>query len=190
MAARTLNARQRLFVRELVWSDPPVSQAEAARRAGFKDKESAHAGYQLLRRAQVRAEYEKQLAEREELVKLRALRVAEETERLATVDIGDAFDAKGGLLPIGSGFLGPDGKPLRMPEQVRRAIASIEVETRYEGRGEEAEAYTVTKVKLHDKRAAQELFLKFSGKLKDKVEHDVAPGGTVQISINGIVKES
>jgi hypothetical protein len=46
------------------------------------------------------------------------------------------------------------------------------------------------KIKFHDPTPAARLFLQWAGKLKDKVEHDVAAGGTVQISINGIVKES
>lgn len=180
MAARTLNARQRLFVRELVWSDPPVSQAEAARRAGFKDKESAHAGYQLLRRPHVRAEYERQLAEREELVKLRALATAERQHALSMSKPTDILDADGKLQPFE-----------QWPETAKVAVAAIEVEDLYEGGGEEREHISVLrKIKFHDPTPAARLFLQWAGKLKDKVEHDVAPGGTVQISINGIVKES
>jgi hypothetical protein len=92
---------------------------------------------------------------------------AEEIFVMARADIGDAFDgreAAPGLRRL------KDAKGrLRMPS-IRRAISSIEVETRYDGKGEDAEEYTVTKIKLHDKGINAERILKFAGKLKDKVE--------------------
>lgn len=171
MARKPVNVRA--FVHEYVWGEHAGNATDCARVAGLckgNRKSQAQYGCRLLRKPGVRELVDKELAEKELLLKQKALRVAEETFALATVDIGDAFGAEGELLPVGSGFLAKDGKPLRMPAAVRRSIASIEVETRQEGRGEDAETYVVTKLKLHDKRAAQELFLKYSGKLKDKVE--------------------
>ena len=55
-------------------------------------------------------------------------RVLEEFGRIAFLDIGEAFDEQGNLLPI-----------RQMPEGVRRAISGIEYEDIFSGRGEDRE---------------------------------------------------
>jgi phage terminase small subunit len=163
-----LTTRQRVFIKKLVWSDPPITQAEAARQAGYEDKDASHAGYQLLKRPQVKAAYERQLAQREELIKLDALRIAEETKSQALANLSAVLDADGNLAPFKD-----------WPDEVKRSLQKIEVEDLHEGSGEDRRHIGVLrKIWLHDKRASQELFLKWAGKLKDKLELE-APGLTL-----------
>lgn len=61
-----------------------------------------------------------------EALGLTPARILLELGRIALADIGQAFDAEGRLLPLHE-----------MPEDVRRAIAAIEVEEIFTGRGED-----------------------------------------------------
>lgn len=171
-----------LFV-VLYLGDAKFVAAEAARQAGYSEKTAGQQGSRLLLHPEVREAINKALAEKEDLIKLRAARVAEETYGQAVIDMGDAYDSEGKLLPLGAGFKDAQGNDLRMPESIRRAIASVEYETRREGGGEDVEVYTVTKIKLHDKRASQELFLRYAGKLKDRLEMTGKDGGPVIVEV-------
>lgn len=177
----TLTAKQAVFVAEYLVD---FNATAAATRAGYSAKTAMQQGSRLLKVPKIHDAVKAALADREAEIKLRAARVAEETYGQAVVDLGDAVDADGKLLPLGSGLKDAAGKELRMPASVRRAIASVEIETRTEGRGEDAESYTVTKIKLHDKRASQELFLKYAGKLSDKVELTGNDGAPINVTFN------
>jgi phage terminase small subunit len=159
---RVTSPRVKRFVWEYVWGEHAGNGAHCALAAGFGKKLGMARRYawQILRKPNVKALVEAQAAEKESLLKQKAVRTAEETYRLATVDPKDLIGKDGNLLPLH-----------KMPADARRAIASIEVEEVWEGHGEDREQTGLLhKVKLHDKRAAQELFLKYAGKLKDKVE--------------------
>jgi phage terminase small subunit len=135
-------------------------RSECMRLAGYKPSGAGTGAYQTQRIPKVKAAIEKELAEKEELVKLRALRWVDELERIALMDPTKLFDANGELLSIG-----------QMPEDARRAIAAIDIEAIYEGGGrEKIQTGEVRKFKLHDKKGCLELLLKWAGKLKDKVE--------------------
>ncbi|HEX4386045.1 MAG TPA: terminase small subunit [Myxococcales bacterium] len=177
----TLTAKQAVFVAEYLVD---FNATAAATRAGYSAKTAMQQGSRLLKVPKIREAVQAALAEREQLLKERAVRVLEETYGQAVVDLGDAVDADGKLLPLGSGFKDAAGKELRMPAAVRRAIASVEIETRTEGRGEDAESYTVTKIKLHDKKASQELFLRAAGKLRNKVELTGKEGAPISVTFN------
>jgi phage terminase small subunit len=155
--------RVKRFVAEYVWGANAGKPLPCALAAGYGAGSKRHASttaYELSRRPGVRALIAAEQAERERALKDRFLAVAEETYRLATVDIGVLFGEGGALLPLAG-----------MPEDARRAIASIEVEELFEGAGGERTQIGVTrKIKIHDKRAAQDLFLKFAGKLKEQVQ--------------------
>jgi phage terminase small subunit len=151
--AKKLNARQRIFVQEYVWGQSAGVGADCARIAGFKDKEPDHAAYQVLRKPHVRAAVEAGFKEKEELVKLRSLRWVAELERIALMDPEKLFDKDGNLLSVSA-----------MSEDARRCIAAIDVEAMYEGGGRERiQTGEVRKFKLHDKKGALELLLKWAG---------------------------
>jgi len=79
--------------------------------------------------------------------------VLEEFGHLAFLDVGDAFDENGNLLPI-----------KQMPEGVRRAISGIEYEDVFSGRGEERECTgRIAKVKFVDKKGALDSIAKHLG---------------------------
>jgi phage terminase small subunit len=159
--ARKLNARQRLFVQasRLERSGHHKRRVRHASRA-TTTPDAGHAAYQLLRKPHVLAEYERQLEEKEKLVKLEGLQQAQETALQGRARLGDVLDADGNLRPFKD-----------WPLEVKASLAQIEVEDLHEGSGaERTHIGVLRKIKLHDKRASQELFLKWAGKLKDRVE--------------------
>jgi len=96
-------------------------------------------------------------------------KVLRELYKLATVDIRQAFDEQGNLKPIKD-----------LPEDVARAIASIESFEEYSGRGDKREPVGFTrKIKLSDKIRALELLGKYLKMFTDKVEHTTPEGGSV-----------
>jgi hypothetical protein len=85
--------------------------------------------------------------------------VLRELLRFALLDVGQAFGADGRLLPLQD-----------MPEDVRRAIAGVEVEELFEGRGEDRKQVGwVRKVKFWDKPRGLELLGKHLGMFADKL---------------------
>lgn len=137
-----------------------LNASAAAGRAGHKAKRLDQAGYAMLRNAEVAAAVQAAQAKRAERTAITADVVLGELLRLARVDIGAAFAEDGTL------------KPLRdIPEDVRRAIAGVEVDELFEGRGRDRKQLGYTrKVKFWDKARALELLARHLGLLKDKVE--------------------
>ncbi len=78
--------------------------------------------------------------------------VLAEVARLGLSDAGALFDACGDLLPIKD-----------LPIEIRACIASVEIDDRIEGAGDNARAYRVKKVKLWDKNSALEKLMKHLG---------------------------
>lgn len=183
---RAATPKEREFVVEYIWGEDAGNGGACAEKVGFcHDRASARRyAHTLLRRPHIAALRDAEATEKERQLKAKAVLAAEEIFTLARADIGDAFDENGKLLPVCDGITDGKGGILRMPASIRRAISSIEVETRQEGHGEDAESYTVTKIKLHDKGINAERILKFAGKLKDKLE--IESQEPISITINGI----
>jgi len=115
---------------------------EAARHAGYSEG-TAKYGIKLMRNPRV-IELLGQRAERAaNVAELSADKWAKEMASIAHFDPGELYDGDGNLIPL------PD-----LPEHVRRAIGSIDIETRMEGKGDEAVPVTTTKVKVWDKNVA------------------------------------
>jgi phage terminase small subunit len=163
-----LNDKQRVYVAEYLRKLNGTAAAEAA---GFSKKSAEDRSKDLQRNPKVRAAIEHGLAEREQECKDKAVEAMEHAYCLATVDIGDLYDAEGNLLPLH-----------QMPKAARVAIASIEVEfeTKIQSsrneQGQIVETFfrvpKAAKIRLHDKRASAELLMKYAGKLKERVELD------------------
>jgi phage terminase small subunit len=139
-----------------------LNASAAAGRAGLKGKRLDQAGYALLRKAEVQAAVQALQAKRSERTAITADVVLGELLRIARSDLGAAFDDNGQLKPL-----------KEIPEDVRRAIASVETETRQEvvaGSDDEAERITVRKIKFWDKTRSLELLARHLGLLKDKLE--------------------
>ncbi|MFO0467326.1 MAG: terminase small subunit [bacterium] len=88
---------------------------------------------------------------------------------MADTDISQAYDKETNTLL----------KVHDMPESIRRAIASIEVEELFDGRGDDRRQIgVVTKVKLWDRNKSVETLARSLKMLTDKVEH----GGKVTLA--------
>jgi phage terminase small subunit len=155
---KPLTPRQALFVAEYL---KDLNATKAAIRAGYSAASAHSCGPRLLENADVATAIASAIERRSQRVEIKADDILRELYRLATVDLGGAIDqATGRLLPLHE-----------MPEDVRRAISSIETEELWEGRGEDRERLgDLVKVKFWDKKAALELLGKHVGIFVDRSE--------------------
>lgn len=154
---RPLTDMQELFCKEYLVD---LNATEAAKRAKYSEKTAAEQGYQLLQKPSVRARVLELMDARAKRVETKSDRVLEELERIGTSDLIHAFADNNTLLPLKD-----------MPEDMRRAIASIEVDEIFEGSGESRTWVGYTKkVKLWPKDRGLELTGKHLKLFTDKVE--------------------
>jgi len=167
MPKGSLPPRQRRFVQEYLVD---LNATQAAIRAGYSAKTADVAGPRLLgnvRIAQAVAEGQAKVGARLEIT---AERVLKELARLAFLDIGTAFESDGRMKALAD-----------IPEDTRRAIAGLEIEEMFDGRGEERVlAGQLRKVKLADKTRTLELLGRHLGMFRDKVELSGPNGGPIQ----------
>lgn len=163
--------RELAFVREFVWGEYAGIGSKCVLLAGLSTNHPENArkyACQLRRQKNVSELIESELAEKEAQLKQQWTRVLEDQFNVATSDIGELTDENDQPIPLS-----------KLPLRVRRAILSIEVEKRVDGRGEDAEHYTVTKIKMHPKQPAAELYGKAAGKLKE----DTKLAGNISITV-------
>lgn len=152
-----LTPRQARFIAEYLVD---ANAAQAARRAGYSKSNLEAQGARLMATPSVRAALDEAMARRAARVEVKADDVLRTLLRLLGSDLRQAFGADGCLLPIHD-----------LPDDVAAAIAGVEVDELWEGRGEERRQVGVTrKVKFWDKGRAVELALKHLGLLTDKRE--------------------
>jgi phage terminase small subunit len=146
-----LTPKQRRFVEEYLLD---LNAGAAARRAGYSS--TTVAGLPAVKEA-IQAEMDA----RSVRTHVRLDKVLIELQRLALFDPAVLFDPKTGLL-----------KPINeIPEDARRAIASIETDELFEGFGEERTQIGVTrKVKLLDRNSALDKLMRHLGAYKDRLE--------------------
>jgi phage terminase small subunit len=157
-----LPPNQARFVEEYL---KDLNGKQAAIRAGYAEKSAEVQASQLLRKPKVRQAVDEALARRSARVEISQDDVLRELLRLATVDIGKAFDANGDMLPL-----------KEMPEDVRRAISSVEVETHFAGDGDERfEVGRLKKVKFWDKKGSLDSLAKHLGMYVEKHQHELGP---------------
>lgn len=156
-AKGALNDQHELFCLEYL---KDLNGTKAAERAGYSAKSAAQQASRLLTNAKITDRITALKAQQFETVQVDANVILRELLRLATVDLGGAYDDEGKLLPI-----------KKMPEDVRRAIAGIEVFEEYEGSGKDREYIGDTvKVKIFDKNRSLELLGKHLKLFTDRVE--------------------
>ena len=151
-SASNLTAKQSMFI-EAYLADNDMNAASAARAAGYK---GAGAGDRLLQHPKVRAEIGKRLGQRRDKFRVDADTVVQELATIAFLDVGEMFDADGVMLDVH-----------KMPEHVRRAIGSLEVETTEDP--DTGEKTTKAKIKMNNKLGALELLAKHLGILNEKL---------------------
>jgi phage terminase small subunit len=155
-----LTPKQRVFALEYLAC---LNASEAYRRAGYASKNADVDGPALLGNPGVRAFIKERQARREAKLELTAERVLQELARIAFFDPAGMYDAEGRLLNI------PD-----MPEDVRRAIAGVDVEKLFAFEdGEKEQIGHVVKVKVAPKVDAIEKAMKHLGLLVDRHQVDV-----------------
>jgi phage terminase small subunit len=162
-----LSVRQQRFVEEYLVD---FNGKQAAIRAGYAPHTADITGAQLLALPKVKARVDWAIANRVNRIQVRQDEVVRELLRLAMVDTSKAFDADGKLLPI-----------QEWPEDVRRAIASFDVEERS---SKEGTVQTLRKVRFWSKPQALELLSRHLGMLRDKSEDK--PAAVFNLVINGI----
>lgn len=152
-----MNDRQKQFCREYL-VDQNVTKA--AKRAGYSAKTAYSQGHELLKKPEIQAEIQRGMDARARRVEVKADDVLRELLRLAMVDLSKAYDEQGNLL-----------HPKDMPEDVRKAIAGIEVYYDYEGRGEDRVRIGETrKVKFWDKPRVLEMLGRHLKLFTDKID--------------------
>jgi phage terminase small subunit len=105
--------------------------------------------------------------------KERIQRVLEEYDKLAFFDIRKAFDAEGRLLPIHE-----------IDDTTAAAIAGVEVEELFAGRGESRECIgKLHKIRLLDRKGALDSLAKHLGMFPQKVEHTTPDGQPLPIRV-------
>jgi phage terminase small subunit len=154
---KTLTHRQQLYVAAYLEC---LEGKLAAEIAGYSKKSACDISKQLQRHPVVRGAIDRGLDQRERELKDKAVKTMEHAYAQATADISELFDEDGAPLPLS-----------KMPREMRRAIHSVEVEFEW---SEGKRIPRLAKIKLHDKRASQELFAKYAGKLKERVELESA----------------
>lgn len=145
----TLSPRQWRFVNAV---NAGKTALAAAIEAGYRRNSAQQQATKLLQHPEIARILEETRRRREERTEINADTVLRETLRLATCDLAQAFDSNGDLLP-----------PHKMPEDCRRAIASIEVHVGDDG-------VAVKKIKFWDKTRNLELLGKHLKLFVDRVE--------------------
>jgi phage terminase small subunit len=155
-----LNDQQERFCLEYL---KDLNGKQAAIRAGYSEASAESQASRLLSNAKVASRVAELKAKQFGQIELSAARVLQELARLAMVDLSEAYDENGRLKSM-----------KEIPEEVRRAIAGVEVFEEFEGRGEDrVKVGDTVKVKLFDKTRALELLAKHFKLLTDKVDLNV-----------------
>lgn len=147
-----------------------LNATQAAIRAGYSEKTAASIGQENLKKPEIQREVSRMMGERAKRVEVSSDTVLAELLKLATVDIGLAFKEDGSLKAIHD-----------MPEEIRRAIAGVDVFEEFEGRGEDREQVGWTKkIRFWDKTKALEMLGRHLRLFTDKLEHSGPNGGPIQ----------
>lgn len=128
--------RQAAFIREYLVD---LNATAAAKRAGYSAKCAHVQGARLLKDAKVRAKIDEAKKQRAERVEVKSDDILRELLRIMNTDVGAAFDELGHMRPL-----------KEMPEDLRRAISSVEVD-------QDDEGGAAVKLRMWDKLKAIEL---------------------------------
>ncbi len=161
-----LTPKQAAFCREYLVD---LNAAKAAVRAGYSKRSAKQTAHAMTEKSEIQAELLRLMSAREVRTEVTADTVLRELVLLAKVDLSQAFNKDGSLKPIHE-----------IPEDVRRAIASVESFEEFEGRGDERKSIGFTrKLRFWDKTKALELLGRHLGMFRDRVEHSGPNGGPI-----------
>lgn len=159
-----LNPQQASFV---VHYAKLKNATKAAVAAGYSPKTAYSQGQRLLKNVEVQEAVKIQLDAQAARTMMTADRMLHEVYRIATVDVGEALGDNGELRPM-----------KEIPQDLRRAISSIEVEEIWEMEGEGRNRHKVQignlkKVRFWSKDKSLELVLKHLGELIERHKHTI-----------------
>lgn len=148
----TMTEKQKRFCEEYMID---LNATQAAIRAGYSPKSASTIGSENMRKPQVRARVDADLAKESKRTGINVDRVVRELARVALANADDILDTKTATLKEG------------VSRDDTAAVASVRVKTipTADGQGVERE------IKLHDKLKALELLGRHLGMFTDKVEH-------------------
>jgi phage terminase small subunit len=154
---KKLTPRQEAFVREYLKHG---NGTRAAIEAGYSPSGADVQAVRLLGNASVKAEIARRGKRIEERAEISAAEVLREMKRIAMADISQAYDENGNLKKIHE-----------IPEDVRRAIAGVEVDELWAGGRERTQIGETRKLKFWDKTKALDQLARHLSLFNDKVEH-------------------
>jgi phage terminase small subunit len=170
--------RQR-FVEEYI-ADLVPNGAAAAIRAGYSPKTAKQIAHVILKDPEVKAMLATAQKAQMKRIRMSADDVLVGLAEIASIDIADIFDENNVLRPL-----------KEIPAYVRRAIAGIEVEELFEGRGESREHIGHNrKLKLSDKVRALEILARHHKLLTEKVEYSGPDGGPIHHALDELSEEA
>jgi phage terminase small subunit len=145
MKKKGLTPKQTQFVKEYLVD---LNATQAAIRAKYSKKTANEQGARLLANVSIAAAIQKEMDARSHRVNVTSDDVLRELLRLSLVDVTQAFDKDGRLLPI-----------KEIPEDVRRAIAGIDLRTQEasEDDEEDSPASEAVRIKFYDKTKSLDL---------------------------------
>lgn len=150
--------RRRLFVEAYIANGG--NAADAARQAGFSEKNARFQGSRLLTYEDVKQMLARRQGEIAEKFSLTAENVIGELAKIVRADLRKLFTDDGKLLPMAE-----------WPEEIASAINSVEIDELFAGRGNQREQIGYTKkLKLCDKNSALTLAMRHLGMLVERSE--------------------
>lgn len=155
-----------------------LNGTQAVHRAGYNMTDGAAAvqANALLRRPNVRKKLETLMEKRAKKAEIKAEEVLKELKILGHSDVRGLFDDSGCIKPTS-----------QWPDELAKAVASIEVFEEFQGRGNDREFIGYTKkVKFWDKPKALELMGKHKKLFTEKMEH-TNPDGSMQQQAQQVV---
>ena len=166
---RKLAPKRQLFITEYLVDG---NGKQAAIRAGYSPRSAEVEASRLLRNVQVAEAIAKRQAALRDKTGLTTTRVMEELACIGLSDPRRCFGSDGRMLALKD-----------FPEDLARAIASVEVETT--AGDKDTPAVTTTKVRFWEKPKALHTSAHILGMLKDKVEHSGTDGKPIRVSFGG-----
>ena len=155
--------RRKLFVEAYIANGCNATQAAIS--AGYSPKSAGVQAHKLLKHAEIKqflSERQNEIAQKFELT---TESVIAELAKIVHCDPRRLFDAKGALLPLKD-----------WPDEVAGAVASLEVEELFVGRGDERVSIGATKkLKFWDKNSAIEKAMKHLGLFERDNEQKTDP---------------
>lgn len=158
-----LRGRRELFAREYLARN--LHGANAALAAGYSADRARVTASELLAEPEVQDRIAELATARNQRLEIKADEVLLELRRMLHADVSLLYDENGNIKPIAD-----------IPIDLRRTIASVEVDELWAGRGEDRQQIGVTKkVKFWSKEKAAELLGKHLKLWLDRLE--LTPGG-------------